>query len=534
MDSKRKIQRNKIIGLGENSFQKSYYPELQSKIGELETSYENLQVILNSVNDAILIHDELGKLLYINKYAEKLYGISADKQNNYSFVDLSSKSNPTSNLFKVWKNVISGDSALFDWVGKKLDTDFEFPVQVSINPTKWYGVDAIVAVVRDFTDQKKFEQQLIAAKEKAEENDRLKTAFLKNISHEIRTPMNAIIGFSDVLDSPQVVPEKRKRFLQNIKRSSKQLLDVFTDILSISLLETKQTKVFKSKFSLNNLMHILYEDFFSQKANSDLQFKLVIDNADENSIIFSDKQKIRDILNQLLSNSFKFTASGVIEFGYRLVDNTPEFFVRDTGIGIDKESQEIIFDSFRQSKLLKKDFYRGTGLGLAIVKGYIELLDGKIEINSELKKGTEFVFSLPCQFLNNGKLESNTRKSIDSKLVLIAEDEEVNYLYLENWLVNHGLKVKHAINGEEAIEFCKNDKEISLVLMDIKMPIMSGDLAAEQIRQLNPELPIIAQTAYATNSEITKYGDLFDDYITKPFTTIDLYETLKKYIPDLV
>ncbi|HEX3009881.1 MAG TPA: histidine kinase dimerization/phospho-acceptor domain-containing protein [Bacteroidales bacterium] len=232
--------REKIIGLGEKSARKSYYPELQEKIEELEESQANLQTILNSTSDSIVIHNKDGIFLFLNHQAQKLYNIPEEEISHYSVYDISSPDNNLMLLNEVWEDVLQGIPRVIEWIVKPMQTEVEIHVQVSINLMTWYGDLALLAVVRDFSERKKYENELIIARKKAEESDRLKSVFLANLSHEIRTPMNAILGFSGFLKDNTLPEETRHNFIDIIHTSGNQLLSIINDIIEISKIETNQ------------------------------------------------------------------------------------------------------------------------------------------------------------------------------------------------------------------------------------------------------------------------------------------------------
>jgi PAS domain S-box-containing protein len=393
----------------------------------------------------------------------------------------------------------------------------------------------------DISERKTAEQELINAKEKAEESDKLKTAFLQNMSHEIRTPLNAICGFSDMLAEPEFSKEKIINFVSIIQNSSKQLLSIVSNILTISTLETKQEKVNISNVCINNILIELLEIFNQPAKDHNVLLYTYKDLNDNQSEIFTDQTKITQILSNLITNAIKFTSEGHIEFGYRLVkeeesneavDNTfLEFYVKDTGLGINPEMHEKIFERFRQADLSINKNYGGTGLGLSISKGFVELLGGKIWIDSTPGKGSTFFFTIPYTPVNRKEDKtSDTINNLRLQTVLIAEDEEYNYLYLEELLRKNELKLIHAKDGKQTVDICRDNPEIDIILMDIKMPVMDGYEAAKMIRTFRPELPIIAQTAYALVHEIEKYKGIFDDYIPKPVEKEKFWITMSKYI----
>jgi PAS domain S-box-containing protein len=389
---------------------------------------------------------------------------------------------------------------------------------------------------QDITVRKQGEEELIKTKEKAEESNRLKSSFLHNMSHEIRTPLNAIIGFSERISSPKITYEKRQFYSDIIVKSGFQLLSIVTDILTISAIDTEQEEVNYENVNINSLISDLKEIFDQQIDKQRVRLKTLKPLADNDALILTDKTKLTQVLTNLLSNAIKFTSKGEIVFGYSLNNSLLEFFVKDNGIGIDKSKHELIFERFVQADDGIHIDYGGTGLGLSICKGFIELLGGKIWVESELGKGATFRFTIPYKpegtkdGYNNMLLTDPNQKSFsENKTVLVAEDQIFNFIYLEEYLKDLNYKVIHAKNGQEAVEICHNNESIDIVLMDIRMPVMDGHTASLLIRELRPDIKIIAQTAYAINVEVEKYGDAFDDYLTKPITSEKIKNILLKY-----
>ena len=392
-------------------------------------------------------------------------------------------------------------------------------------------------VFKDITEQKRAEEELLKAKAKAEESDSLKTAFLQNISHEIRTPMNAIAGFAGMLDKPELSEEKRRGFISIIQNSSNQLLSVVADILAISSLETKQEKVNVSAVCISSIIDELLSIFMPQVVSQKVSLLAKQGLPVKESEIYTDKTKLTQILSNLIANALKFTHEGFIEFGYELKvekggASILEFFVKDSGIGIRPELQEKIFDRFRQADLSISKKYGGAGLGLSISKGFVELLGGEIRVNSEPEKGSAFYFTIPYkQVMEIDKPDISGCVKGNSKTILVAEDEEFNFFLIEELLSDLDVTLIHAKDGIEVIEMFKKNPEICLILMDIKMPKKDGHAAAKEIKLLCPEVPIIAQSAYALESEIEKYsGNCFDNYITKPINSKKLVELVKGYL----
>ncbi len=399
------------------------------------------------------------------------------------------------------------------------------------NDTDIQELTLLLDGVWNIVKQRNYEKEIIVAKEKAEESDRLKSAFLQNLSHEIRTPLNAICGFSGLLNKPDLSAEKRNSFVSIIQNSSNQLLAIVSDVLTISSLETRQEKLNIEKVSLNNIILDLLTIFKQQAVNQNISLYAKQQLNNEQSEIFTDKTKITQILSNLISNALKFTHKGFIEFGYELKNCELEFYVKDSGIGIQANVQQKIFERFNQADTTISKKYGGTGLGLAISKGFIELLEGKIWVDSEVNKGSSFYFTIPYKPVNEHITTTNLKQKNNSHTILVAEDEEYNYLFIEELLIDFDYKLIHAKNGQEAIEIFKTSgQEISLILMDIKMPIIDGHTAARIIKKLKPELPIIAQSAYALEQERAKFEGIFDDYLTKPIQNDLLIEIISKYL----
>jgi signal transduction histidine kinase/CheY-like chemotaxis protein len=372
------------------------------------------------------------------------------------------------------------------------------------------------------------------AEQKAVDSDRLKTAFLQNISHEIRTPMNSIIGFSQLLKDKKVTETEREQYLEMIANSSDMLLNIVNEVLDISMIETGNITLNKNSVLLNSLLDEL---FISHKPliNSNISFSVSKGLPDPLSLIFTDVVKVRQILNNLLSNAIKFTEKGHITFGYSLVNDELEFFVEDTGMGIDQDFHDKIFERFRKIGQDSIKLYDGVGLGLAICQGNVNLLKGKIWIESEPGKGSTFYFSIPYEHVDYEKTEMIRKPGINKNLsnitILLAEDDEINFLYIREIFKGTGAEVIHAVNGKDAVEICRNNDNIDIVLIDIKMPVMNGYEAIKQIREFRSDLPIIAQTAFALSNEMLKaFNAGSNDYISKPFKKEQLLALVSKYI----
>lgn len=380
--------------------------------------------------------------------------------------------------------------------------------------------------------------ELVFAKEKAEENDKLKTAFLMNMSHEIRTPMNGILGFISLLNNPDIKESEKNKYTEIINISGNRLLNTINDIIEISKIESEAIEIFEDKINVNKLLEDHYIELKHQAEAKGLNTNIINEIVQSELIIVSDKYKLDTILKNLIRNAIKYTEKGNIELGCKYSDKYLEFYVRDTGIGISKDRQKAIFDKFIQADIGDKGVFEGLGLGLSIAKYYAEILGGRIWVESEEGLGSTFYFTIATK-LNDSlsiiKSEENQRSPEASKpkkdlKILIAEDDETSYYYLTILLRSLGCKILRAKNGKEAIDVCKYVSDIDVILMDIKMPVLDGYEATRQIRQFNKSIPIIAQTAFAQDEDKEKAIESgCNAFITKPMKKDTLISTINKF-----
>jgi len=398
-------------------------------------------------------------------------------------------------------------------------------------------INGLLGNYKEITERKNHEQELIRAKDHAEESDRLKSAFLANMSHEIRTPMNGILGFAELLKSSDISSDKQQEFLDIIAISGERMLNIINDLVNISKIEAGQMELSYSKTDLIEQLNFLFILFEQEAEMKGLKLNLQLPSNESKILINTDKEKIYAILTNLIKNAIKFTQKGNIDFGYELKSDVIEFHVKDTGIGIPDNKQIAVFDRFVQVDSSKSSGFEGSGLGLSITKAYVEMLGGQIWLNSEEGKGSKFIFSIPYvpfQETKNSEVFSFD-KSLKSNIsnnskILIVEDDDVSLNYLESVLKQYNLEVLIARNGMEAVETFQNNEEIILIFMDIKMPVMDGHTAAKKIKDLNPDIPIVAQTAFALKAERKKFNSVFDDYLTKPLNLNRVLETVNKYL----
>ena len=391
-------------------------------------------------------------------------------------------------------------------------------------------------LVIDISERKQNEEELIKAKDLAEQSDRLKTAFLANMSHEIRTPMNGILGFASLLKIPNLTGDEQQSYIALIERSGVRMLNIINDLITISKVESGLMDLAISNTNINDQLYFLHNFFKSEANQKGIQLLVNCPLPLKEAIVSTDREKLYSVLSNLIKNALKFTKKGSVEFGYNFNNECFNFYVKDTGMGIPKEKHEAVFNRFVQADSSLSRGYEGAGLGLSISKAYVEMLGGTIWIESESGQGTLISFSLPRQ---QGSVPEQTQPEEDEpamhpkmkeNIILVADDDEDSMLYLSIILGNSGCKIYKATTGEQAVDICRNHSDINLVLMDIKMPKMDGHTAAKIIRDFRPELPIIAQTAYALDKEKTKYGGIFNSYLTKPVRSDELKQKINKYL----
>lgn len=387
----------------------------------------------------------------------------------------------------------------------------------------------------------KAEKELKQAKDKAEESDRLKSAFLANVSHEIRTPLNAILGFSELLTSHEnaIPTNEKENYIKLIFNSGNNLLKLIDDIIDISKIESNQLKIKTGSCDVRNIMNELlnhFNDLKKIKEKDHIEIKIDEKSDDQRIVIETDKYRFKQILSNLIDNSLKFTDTGFISFGYKVMNNQKLlFYVKDSGIGLDEKSLKWIFDRFRKVEGNKR-LYRGAGLGLTISKYLVKKLGGEIWADSNLHKGSTFNFTLPYTKPKGRVVQKDYKPPLgyynwSDKTILIVEDEPANIHFLEEIIKTTDANIKLAKNGIEAVETFKQNQSINAIIMDIQMPKMDGYQATQKIREISEKVPVISQTAYAFDEEIEKAMEMgMTDYIAKPIKPIKLLALIDKHI----
>ncbi len=496
----------------------------------LRESEEKFRSIMENSADAIFITDQKGKYLYTNKAVTVMLGYSSEEMKKKNILDITPK-NEMEKYLEIFNKALVEGKVFAEIELLKKDGNFIF---TDLNSVILPG-GLVYGSCRDITERKKAEELLKYTLVKAEESDRLKTAFLHNISHEIRTPMNAIVGFAALLGEPGLDTQTQQSYVETITKSSDHLLSIVTDIIDISNIEANIVNIAKNDINVNVTLKSLCNQFL--QTTRERKIKLVCESglSDSDALVITDSTKLTQVLTNLIGNAIKFTDEGSVKVAYGKEDSFLKFSVSDTGIGIPAEYHEKIFDRFFQVQNTISRIYEGTGLGLAISKAYVDLMGGNIWVSSQPGKGTTFTFTIPYkkQIIAEEPLIVKSvpeASSVKRKIkILVAEDIDSNFKLLTYFLQGTNTEIIRATNGKEAVEKCLAGNNIDLILMDIKMPEMDGYTATRLIREANITIPIIAQTAYADDSGKAIAGGC-NGFISKPFNKENLLKVLYEFI----
>jgi PAS domain S-box-containing protein len=392
-------------------------------------------------------------------------------------------------------------------------------------------------IVANLRLRKNLINDIIKAKEKAEESDRLKSAFLANMSHEIRTPMNGILGFAELLKDADLSSEKQEKYIDMIKQSGIRMLNIINDIIDISKIEAGMMKLNIQSTNVNEQLIYIYTFFKPEAQSKNIKLSMKTSLPDDEAEIETDREKLYAILTNLVKNAIKFTEQGEIEFGYVLKNNNLEFYVKDTGIGLPENKKSVIFERFVQADIENRMAKQGAGLGLAIAKAYVEMLKGKIWVESELGIGSVFYFTLPYKnemIINdqNNIGQRNMDNNVANKYkILIVEDDEVSCVLLEAIVKKISKELIKVNSGKEAVKVCQENPDIDIILMDIGLPHLNGYEATREIRKFNKEVIILAQTAFAMENDKEKALKAgCNDYISKPINRNEILEKIEKWM----
>jgi len=525
-----------MVKIGDEKFVLSIARDISER-KKNEGKIRQLSLAVEQSPASIVITNLEGTIEYVNKKFTEVTGYTVAEAIGVNPRILKSGKMPDSLYKELWGTITEGKEWHGEMINRRKNQSLFWEL-VSISPVKNEKgeITHYIGVKEDITRHKEMEAELRKAKQKAEESNKLKSEFLANMSHEIRTPMNGIMGFASLLDDDDLSPVSRKNYVQIIQNSTRQLLHIIDEILEVSKLQTRQVKKEDTRLNVNEILMQCFSEFDRKAKNKGLSLYVKKGLPDETARVYVDGEKLHKIIDNLLENALKFTQQGHVEIGYNRRGNKLEFYVKDTGIGISYDARELIFEQFSQEDKKLSRSAGGLGLGLSIVKGNVELVNGKIRLESERGKGSTFFVEIPYQPVHPElikMLEKTTESSPERITVLVTEDEEVNYQYLEILLKKYDatIKVMHAINGKEAVDLCKKYPEIKLVLMDLKMPEMSGLEATSLIKKQNPDLIVIAQTAYTSleNQEEAKAAGCVA-FLRKPTRKPDLFKVLDKYL----
>jgi len=386
-----------------------------------------------------------------------------------------------------------------------------------------------------FEENNNQRKQLEISKKKAEESDHLKSSFLANLSHEIRTPMNAIIGFSDLLNDEKLSENDKSEYIKIIRNSGSNLVSIIEDLIEMSKIDAQQITPKLIGFDIDACCQELYESIkVTIPKEKKVTLQLIKQSSPISKKILTDKTKLQQVITNLITNAIKYTEKGTVEFGFRIDEKNHKilFNVKDSGVGIDEKNLKVIFDRFRR---VEDDFsveLSGLGLGLAISKAYVEMLGGTISVTSKVGEGSTFEFSIALQYDMTKAEEIVPETTIDleanhDKVILVAEDDNINFLLLKKMLQLRNYTIIRAVNGQEAVTICSTNPAINLVFMDIKMPIMDGYAAFEKIKMFLPHMPVIAQTAHSSMEDKERVMQAgFTDYITKPLDKEKIFQVI--------
>ena len=485
------------------------------------------ETLIRTIPFGINIVDMDGNILFQNENFEKIYGKEAIGKKCWSICsddNIQCAECPLRSEIGVRETILIETSRVF---GGRI-------FQISHTGMTYKGENAILEIFQDITEQKKNTDELILAKEKAEESNRLKSSFLSNMNHEIRTPMNAISGFSNLLAEADDLD--KNEYAEIIQKSSEQLLILVDDVLLLSRLQSGRLPVISTQFSPAGLVQNVSQLFQIPGQYGNLEFKVTIPDQYRNSIFVSDENKIMQVLTCLASNAAKYTEKGFVEIGFDVQNQVIEFFVKDSGIGISESDQQRVFDTFFRSEQAIALAIKGTGLGLNIAKELVELMGGKIGVTSVKGEGSRFYFSVPAEQpepVKNAKSISTKEENNYSDLnLLIVDDELLNCQLIEVLLRGLVKNIDFAFDGQEAIDKASKEK-FDLVLMDLKMPVMGGLEAAMIIKSKDASIKIIAQTAFTLPEEQElAFQAGCDEILTKPIIKKKLLEIIRKLVSD--
>jgi len=504
----------------------------------------NARLLTKAVEESpvcTMITDSQGTIIYVNSSFEKTTGYKTNEVLGKNPSILNSGKQHKSFYAELWDTILAGNI----WQGElrnKSKSGKVFWTRELISPIKQNDrIKHFVSIAQDITENKKNLNELLEAKEKAEESNRLKSAFLATMSHELRTPLNHVLGFSDMIPD-MTDDESIKEFAGLIHESGSNLLNIINDIFDLAMVEQSEIKIREDVVFIRDiyteLKNQLQEVLSESNKNDNIRINSKIDSSIATRQIITDKSKVIQVMSNIIKNAVKYTHNGEISFSLMFVEgNYLSIKVKDTGIGIPKDKLEIIFEFFRQGDDSHTRKYEGVGIGLAISKRIANAMGGTIKVESELDMGSEFTFSFPLTIIEENMINpekentSFTVPDLSGKNILIVEDDTIGMGMIVNLLKPSKCKIINAVNGKEAIEVIKANPETDIILMDLKMPVMDGFEATRAIRKEFSDLPIIALTAYSLQKDKRKALDAgCNDIITKPIKKEIMFNKLQDFL----
>jgi PAS domain S-box-containing protein len=488
---------------------------------------------LNAAANAIIITNAKGKIEWVNQAFCQLTGYTIEEAIGNRTKDLIDSGKHDRAFFENLNNTLYAGKV---WKGEFTDKCKDgtlYEVEEVITPVldEKGEVEHLIGIMTDITERKAAERELRAAKEAAEESSRLKSAFLANMNHEIRTPMNAIIGFSELMLGAS--PKEKEDYAKIVNSSAEQLMHLIDDVIFLSRLQSEKLPVNPTTFAPADLITEIYQMFDIPEMKKNLHLETLLPEKAESYYIRADIDKIRQVITNFMTNAIKYTPEGSVKTGFELQNKQILFFVEDTGMGIPKQEIPHIFEAFYRGSEVTRSAIRGTGLGLNIAKELVELMGGTIGVQSHHGRGSRFYFSLPYQPVKMTETPQQQQtfqpKKWSDLNILVAEDDDTSYLYLEALLKGKVRQLDWARNGAEAVKMVQKN-HYDIVLMDMKMPVLTGDKAIQKIKEKFPEIPVIATTAYAMPEEKERaYAAGCDEYLNKPIKKEGLLALIDKY-----
>lgn len=512
-----------------------------TEVKKSENEYKKLHQAIMQSPISVVITDKDGYIEFFNPAFCKITGWKDQEIIGKKPSILKSGFQPASFYEKLWKTISSGNEWQGEFKNRKKNGEYYWEL-ASISPIKnsFGTITHYVKIAENISYLKKIEKDLKKAKQDAEIANNYKNHFLANMSHEIRTPINTIIGFSELIKNENLPSQKRNKYSGIIEENSQSLLRLIDDIIDVAKIEANELKIKKEACSLDELFaefEMTYSNFIKRKQKMNLELNFQIPDEAHHDVIFTDPYRLKQIINNLFVNALKYTERGHIEVGYSIInDSKLEFFVSDTGPGIPANQLKTIFKRFNYVEETTNPNSTGSGLGLSICKDLALLLGGDITVKSVEGKGSIFTLILPYDKIKiplvkaAPKPTAPARYNFNGTTIMIAEDTPYNYEYLYSILQKTGASIIWAKDGIDVLKHFKNSK-VDIILMDIQLPEINGYEATAQIRKSHPDLPIIAQTAYAMAEDRQKCLEAgCNEVLVKPIRMDDVLTTVAKYL----